>query len=132
MWHGRGACLIYLAFWHLQNTFWTKEEYWWWRARAYSMWFAHWCCWGLTMCYPAMFAVFTLSPPQLPRLEAVTVTVHQSAADSLLITVKKNLNNNNKPSSEFLKQWFWKKCCNCFHFSKCRGIILLGDYLWLD
>ena len=35
------------------------------------------------MCYPAMLAVFTLPPFQLPRLEAVTVTVHQSAADSL-------------------------------------------------
>lgn len=39
---------------------------------------------SLTVCYPAMLAVFTLPPLQLPRLEAVTVTVHQSAADSLL------------------------------------------------
>lgn len=35
------------------------------------------------MCYPAMLAVVTLPPLQLPRLEAVTVAVHQSAADSL-------------------------------------------------
>lgn len=61
------------------------------------------CQRGLTMCYPAMFAVFTLSPPQLPRLEAVTVTVHQSAADSLLKKKKKKNLNKNKPSSEFLK-----------------------------
>lgn len=38
----------------------------------------------LTVCHPSMFAVFTLPPLQLPRLEAVTVTVHQSAADCLL------------------------------------------------
>lgn len=55
------------------------------------------------MRYPAMFAVFTLSPSQLPRLEAVTVTVHQSAADSLLIQKKRDVHTNHKPSSEFLK-----------------------------
>lgn len=40
---------------------------------------------GLTVRHPAMFAALTLSPPQLRRLEAVAVTVHQGAADSLEI-----------------------------------------------
>lgn len=44
--------------------------------------------WALTVCYPAMLAVFTLPPLQLPRLEAVAVTVHQSAADRLLTHTK--------------------------------------------
>lgn len=37
----------------------------------------------LTVCHPAMLAALTLPPLQLPRFEAVTVAVHQSAADSL-------------------------------------------------
>lgn len=61
------------------------------------------CQMGLTMCYPAMFAVFTLSPSQLPRLEAVTATIHQSAADSLFIQKKRDIQKSSRPSSEFLK-----------------------------
>lgn len=37
----------------------------------------------LTVCHPAVLAVFTLPPLQLPGFEAVAVAVHQSAADCL-------------------------------------------------
>lgn len=42
----------------------------------------------LTMCYPSMPALVTLSLIYFPRFETLTTTVHKSASDSLEINRK--------------------------------------------